>query len=341
MYFERQIKASVKSIRMPEDMMDRIIGKTTLKATRVSRGAGWKRAVAAAAAVCCILVAVPALTAAVEPVYELMYGISPSVAQFFKPVKRSDTDNGIRLEVVSAHIHGDTAEIYITLKDLSGERIDGTTDLYDSYTIRRAFDSSAYCRRLWYDSETRAVGFLITITTADGSDITDNKVTFTVDTLLSHKSEHKQMEIAIDLSEIKAAERTQSVHVTGGGGQEYNPNSFAALVPIAPAALPVEGVELTGITFSEGRLHIQTRVTDKLERDNHGYLYLISADGTRIDFDASYHFALESTGTRVDYIEYVFAVSQEELAEYRLFGDFWITDMVTHGSWSVTFSIGG
>ena len=44
-----------------------------------------------AAAIClCLVLTVPVLAASVEPVYELIYLVSPSAAQFFVPVQKSD-----------------------------------------------------------------------------------------------------------------------------------------------------------------------------------------------------------------------------------------------------------
>ncbi|HAQ40875.1 MAG TPA: hypothetical protein DCM73_08630, partial [Clostridiales bacterium] len=67
----------------------------------------------------CIFMLVPTLAATVEPIYQLMYMVSPSIAQFFIPVQRSDEDNGIKMEVVSAYIRDNAADIYITMQDLT------------------------------------------------------------------------------------------------------------------------------------------------------------------------------------------------------------------------------
>ena len=113
----------------------------------------------------------PALAARVEPIYELMYMISPTIAQFFMPVQKSDEDNGVKMEVVSAHIHDNVAEIYIIMQDLTKSRIDETTDLFDSYSINRPFDSSSHCESVGYDKNTKTATFLITIDEWGNKDI--------------------------------------------------------------------------------------------------------------------------------------------------------------------------
>ena len=79
-------------------------------------------------------------------------------------MNRSDEDNGIRLTVDSVYLHSDTVEVYVALQDLTGDRLDETTDLFDSYRINRGFDCSATCSRVGYDAQTRTARFLISIT---------------------------------------------------------------------------------------------------------------------------------------------------------------------------------
>ena len=68
--------------------------------------------IALAAVLVCLALAVPAFAmpalAADPSGYALLYSISPAAAQFFKPVNRSDEDNGIRLTVDSVYLHSDT-----------------------------------------------------------------------------------------------------------------------------------------------------------------------------------------------------------------------------------------
>ena len=132
-----------------QNTVERAGKRTCVRAARAQSRA----AAALAAAVLCLSLAAPALANA-DPAYELLYRLSPAAAQLLRPVRKADEDNGIRLEVVSARVEGDTAEIYVTLRDLTGDRVDDTTDLFDSYSIHRPFDSSAACRSAGFDAET-------------------------------------------------------------------------------------------------------------------------------------------------------------------------------------------
>ena len=89
----------------------------------------------AAACFClCFCFSVPALAATgIDPAYEMLYSISPYIAQKLKPVNESCIDNGIEMKVVAAEIYNEKAEILISLRDTIDSRIDNTTDLSDSY----------------------------------------------------------------------------------------------------------------------------------------------------------------------------------------------------------------
>jgi len=146
-----------------------------------------KLAVAAAIALVCFG-SVPALAAAdVEPAYHLLYSISPALAQKLKPVNLSCVDQGIQMEVDSAYIHGNTAEAIICIKDLSGDRIDETVDLFDSYNIRNIKDSSGTCDLLDYNEATGVATFAVLMEQTDGSALAGSKVTVSLSKLLCKK----------------------------------------------------------------------------------------------------------------------------------------------------------
>jgi len=47
----------------------------------------------------------------------------------------------------------------------------------------------------------------------------------------------------------------------------------------------------------------------------------------------------EHTGKRVDYEEFVFDVSPEELENYTLHGDFYTASELIEGDWRITFPL--
>ncbi len=305
----------------------------------------FKSAIVLASICLCLSFAMPALAATVEPIYQLMYLVSPAIAQFFMPVQKSDEDNGIKMEVVSAYIHDNMAEIYITMQDITEKRIDETTDLFDSYSINRPFDSLARCQRVGYDESTKTATFLITIEEWGNKDIVGDKITFTVREFLSNKQIYDDIEIPISLSSVDIAEKTlRASNVTGGGGIDYeqvHEENPIALLPSSPIdEFPVDGIDLTSIGYIDGKLHIQTAVTNDLDNDNHGFFYLKDSNDTKIDCSYSFDFVnqYEQPG-RISYCNYVFDIPHNEISKYKLYGHFVISGLKTKGNWKVTFPL--
>ena len=46
------------------------------------------------------------------------------------------------------------------------------------------------------------------------------------------------------------------------------------------ASFPVKGIDLTGVGYVDGKLHVQMQMKNSLDNSNHGYFYLKDATGT-------------------------------------------------------------
>lgn len=293
-----------------------------------------------------ILTATPVLAANVPAVYELMYYVSPTVAQFFMPVQKSYVDNGIKMEVVSAYVHDNTAEIYITMQDLVGDRIDETMDLNDSYSINRPFDSTATCQRVGYDKSTKTATFLISLTEWGNKKFIGDKITFSVREFISDKHVFNDIPIGVNLTRVNSTPPTKQVSPSGGGGRkykEYFPNSESkakVLVPSAPMKFPVKDIDFTGIGYVDGMLHIQTSVVNNSNKDKHGYFFLSDKNGNKIQSIFSVGFSGNLDNNR-HYTEYVFDIPQSEMGQYSLYGTFVTSGLFTKGNWRVTFPLEG
>lgn len=306
------------------------------------------RAATAVLLLCAVLpCSLPVLTAHAEPVYQLLYAISPKTAQRLMPVKKSAEDQGIRMEVVSAAVYEDTAEICITMEDLEGDRIDETTDLYDSYSIHRPFGATGTCERIGYDAESGRVTFLITLKerSEDWSEhpIRGDKVTFSVSEFLSHKSVYKDLVIPLDLTDVPEdpAVTEAEPHGYGGSYERYGIGDRTdVLVPNTSVELLPDGsVTLTALGYRDGLLHIQTNLGNTREHDNHGYLWLEHA-GEKWHSAYSVSFWDETDPEHpVTYEEEVFEISMDELADWTLHGYYVISGEKTEGNWRVTFPL--
>ena len=299
-----------------------------------------KSIIIAVAIILCITITVPVLAATVNPIYELVYQISPGLAQMLKPVQMSCENNGIKMEVVSAAVYENEAAIYISLEDKTDQnRIDGTTDLFDSYHINLDFDSSASCRRVSFDEETGVATFLINISQWNDQKIVGSKITFYFTEFLSHKNKFEGEITDIDLSKVTEATRTHTPEYFRGGSGKYvnyeDYNKVKCLFPIdGGIASPVDGVTVTNMGFIDDKLHIQVYYEDILNFDNHGYITLYDKNGNKAEyFDVSF-FDDEEIGS---YDEIIYDITPDEVNNYTAFGKFVTCRNKTEGFWQVTF----
>ncbi len=285
---------------------------------------------------------VPALAAAdFEPAYHLLYKVSPAIAQKLKPVSMSCEDNGIRFEVISAYVEGSDAKIFISVQDLDGDRIDETTDLFDSFSINTPFDCSSSCENISYDAETKTATFLISISQWNEKDIIGEKITFCVREMLSNKQEYDAVLTDLDMDKTSAASETITpTHIFGGGGTNYREieENFQALKTTGVLCSPVAGVEITAMGYVDGKLHIQIKYENVSETDNHGDIYFKNDRSEEIHCIANVAFSTDGE-YQERYVEYVYDLSDVDLAQYEAYGYFVTSDTHIEGNWSVTFPL--
>lgn len=340
--FRETYKSYNQSIVPDKELIDEIIALAD-KNNKVIKIKPYKKIIVVAAALCAVavLTAVPAFAVHAEPIYQLMYQISPSFAQFFTPVNETAISNDVEMNVLSCFIHEDTMEIYITVKDLTGERFDGSVDLNDSYYINTAFDCSSQCRLIDYDNTDKTATFLITISRWNNQKIDGNKITFGVRELITGKKKYN-LNIPIDLSSVKSAEHTQQVDVNGGSFNDKKDMLDSAVVLVPGKAykeFKVDGVDLTGIGYIDGKLHIQYAVKDFLNKDNHGSFFLVNLNNVHEkNIHAEYSFSFNDYSNNISYDESVFDIPQTELRNYELYCNFSTTSIKVDGPWKVTFT---
>ena len=336
----RNISDAISNIsnRHIEEAADFQIGKKGVRKHFIMR-----RAVAAAATIMLVFtMSVPALAAAdYEPAYNLLYKVSPTIAQKLKPVRMSCEDNGIKFEVISAYVEGSEAKIFISAQDIDGDKIDETTDLFDSYSINTPFDCSSSCENISFDTKTKTATFLISISQWNEQDIIGEKITFRVREMLSNKQEYDMVLSDLDMNNISTAPETVTpTHIFGGSGTNYSEveNNFRALKATGILYSPVEGVDITAMGYVDGDLHIQVRYENVLKTDNHGYIYFQNNEGEKITCNANVEFSTDSE-YQERYVEYIYDLSDIELAEYDAYGYFVTSDTLITGNWSVTLPL--
>lgn len=294
-------------------------------------------AIVLAAALLCAMLTVSALAAAdMEGAYELIYALSPTIAQHLKPVRLSCVDNGIELSLLYADVEGDTARVYLSLRDLEGERVDATTDLYDSYEINLPGDLVGHCVYSHFDEESRSACFLVEVSSMQGKKIESDKLTFSLGCFLSGKEEVRG-DLGIGLSEADSAPETRTNVVLRGGDATAAVKKW--LVPTRDTAL-MEGVTLTAMGWVDGQLHVQTHYERLMETDGHGYVWLEGDDGVILEdsFSASY-WDESKLGSYTEQVFDLSGLSAEEAANLHLCGSFASSAHITRGDWQITFPL--
>lgn len=305
----------------------------------------WKRWAAAAACIgLCFCGAVPALAAAHnEVIYEWLYAVSPSMAQKLKPVNVSCEDQGIQMEVAAADIEGANAKILVSMQDMTGERLDETTDLFDSYSIHTPYDQIGGCSLAEYDAATKTAFFMLTIEQMDQALIPGDKITFSVNEILTGKKHSDRELTEIDLGNVPLiSDLIEAPDIRGGSGRDldvFGESDPRLMRPKeASASVLEEGVTLTGYGIVDGKLHVQIRYDRILETDNHGEVYLKSPSGEVLH--CQYNTAFWDEDQKDSYEEYIFSVTSEELEACEIWGEFWTCNGGTiEGNWQVTFPL--
>ena len=130
------IKKSLNTIHTPEyNIKKNVQGKMEKPSSYMN----FKRAIPITLLAFAMLIFSVGVSAAYIPSFNSLLSIvSPEIALKLQPIGNSNEDDGIKMEVVAAMSDEEMAIIYITMQDLTGNRIDETLDLNDDYSLTGA-----------------------------------------------------------------------------------------------------------------------------------------------------------------------------------------------------------
>lgn len=343
-----QYQNALGQITAPEELERRTLQQMRgqFQQQRRQRKRWWRLPVAAVVCSACILGAVPVMAAHVPAVAVMLEALSPELARMLVPVELSCTDNGIRMQVEAVVQSEEEILAYLTVQDLEADRVDETLELYD-YVIDgyHTFTHSL----LRYDAEQKKA--LLELRAYNGDLAAPDKTVVQVTSFLSREQVYENVPVAVQ----GAAERPETMQVQsmGGGGELFAELSdeeglldIRVLKPEKTQALreDIDFVQITGMGYVDGVLHIQTRWADAV--GNRGYLTACAADGREV-YASNASFYLDADGTpastlgedadRQRYIEYVFAIPPEELAQWQISATLFAAHCYTEGRWEVSF----
>lgn len=306
-----------------------------------------RKPLAVAAAICiCVMLSVPVMATKVPAFNKLLNVVGVQGIQLLQPLELVSEDNGIKMEVLAAMNDDETAIVYLTLQDLTGDRIDQTVDLYN-YSINGA---NAFTHELVdYNEDTKTA--TIRMIANGGQRFNGKKVTVRVDSFLSGKQYFNEVDTRVILADV-VNEMPETIpldmnNIPGGGGKRFDEIKAQGTVDILKLdeekeiiTLPqIDFAHISNIGYIDGKLHVQTKW--KKNVDEHGSLYLQDAHSGRID-PSSISFGIDEQGNTNygnEYIEYIFDIGPAEASSYSLFGFFVKNNNYTEGKWATTFKI--
>ena len=357
-------------IRMNEKIYpDPALNAAVLEKVTPRRRKVLRPAAAIAAALVVAMLAVPVTAAYVPAISDLMYQVSPEMAARFTPIQESCTKNGIRMEVVSASIHGATAEICISFEDLEGDRISAATRMEDDelYGINPfisgsmaggygdcAFDEETGKLILVIDRSmsfySEAKGHYLSV-----DELFDGKMTVSVDELYQYTG-LPAVEIPVEMTEnevitVQVERGAPTDHVpevpfdgfgcasSSRGDPWLNLEEYDLLMPGEAVYEVTEEVAFTGMAYIDGRLHIQTRLRAKDRENSPSYsIWFVDSEWNTLDWNNQNTFVIEEGDDWGSYEEAIYDISQEELAGLTLMCQV-EERKVIEGPWRVTFPI--
>ena len=353
----------IEKIHPSEDLPDKVFEKIARK--RIAR---FRPVAVAAAVLAVVMLGTPVMAAYVPPVAELMYQVSPEMAARFTPIQESCEKNGIRMEIVSASIHGATAEICISFEDLEGDRLNGQSmaEMFQTQFLGKSmFFSGSWggtIKDTDFDEETGKLIMVMERTFSfysekEGRYLTveelfGDKITVRVERLNEYVpqdaaeipvtlTDSQVMTVEVDNS--KPTDRPVEVPFDGfgsGSGITGDPwltqDTYDLLTPGEPCYEVTEEVSIMGMAYIDGRLHVQTRLRGESEALPIYRIWFEDVQGNVVSYQNHNTFTINQGTDRGEYMEAIFDIPEEELSDFMLMCE--VSEKQTiEGPWKITF----
>ncbi len=294
-----------------------------------------------------VMLSVSVMAAAITNFDKLLSIISPQVEQNLQPIKLSSEDNGIKMEVLAAMSDSNTTIAYISIQDLTADRVDESINLYNySISTMESFTSEV----ISYDAASKTA--IIKLLANGGKKLEGKIVTLRVDSFLSNKQSYKLFDTGIDLKKVISSTTISTIPldmkiVSGGSGDLFEEFRKRGNINVLKTdqtniALPnINFAHISNIGIVDGKLHVQTKWAGK-GIDDHGTFILANDSGDKT-YPSSIYFSIDKNGKAIygrDYIEFIFEIKETEISKYKLFADHFTTyGHYTEGKWQNTFKL--
>lgn len=342
-----------------DDLSEQVMAKATGK----KRGWSIRPLAAVAAVLALLIVATPTLAVNVPLVHDVLNHIAPELADRLVPVQLSDEDNGIQMEVVAASVRDNVAEWVIKIE---GEALKGWTfvgplvkirdhsGMFGGATTTDGESLNDY-DEVFEDREKGIWYYRYQKTYPEGTsarEILGDRMTIRLSGVLLTNVGKEGIEVPVIFTdyELMTVERERwldygfSGYGRGGGSDYfmYEQKVDTLMTPGESVYDVTDKLSLTGAAYIDGKLHIQTAGVDQIigNRVEWSYIrpYFMDADGNKIRELYHYSCEIEADGHETEYVECVFDIPPEELANYTMRIEL-INDEAVGSHCSVTFEI--
>lgn len=336
-------KSAIDQITTPSALQQQTLNKMLAQSQCKTKRRWWKMPVVVTViCIICLCSAVPVMAALLPTFNNLLSLVAPDLGRMLTPVQLSCTDNGIKMQVEAVVQDGESIVAYLTLQDLEADRLDDSVDLYN-YNIK-GYTTFTH-RQIRYDAEQNKALLELSAFCGDNTAAV-GKTTLSVQSFLTGQQKYEDIPVDLQLTENPA---TITAKIHGGSGDLYEQLTQRREGYYATATVlqtdeqqkirdDINFVTITGAGFVDGKLHIQTYWTPSV--DNHGYIELRQPNGDVLYFSSLQYTTDENWGdgkAHSKYIEYVWDITPEELADCTFYADLWADDTYIEGDWRVTF----
>ena len=336
---ENRFKNMNEHIQPTADLSERVLEQAAAK-KRIS----FRPLVALAAVLVLLIAATPAMAEHVPLVNDLLYTISPELAERYTPVQLGDEDNGITMEVMAASVHDNVAEMVIRIQGeaLAGKHVGPILKIKNYHPLTNTnIESLNEYEGLFEDREQGIWYYKFTMTYRDGTNIADilgDKMTVKLSGIqLSSFGYAEGTEFPIILTDYElmtvAADRKvpalNDYGIAGAGygyaeGYEYwgEQEVYTLMTPGESVYDVTDQLSLTGMAYIDGKLHAQMRAVDQVVGTTVKWGFFdpefTDAEGNRVTWIYRNSYTIETDGHKIQYYECVYDLPEEELENYTV-----------------------
>jgi len=296
---------------------------------------GFAAAAALALALICALLIVN-----IPPVYDAVYDRFPHFAMHLKPPRRVCEDKGIRVELDAMHLYGPMANVYITVQDTTGNRLDEGIRLSFGDSWHTSFHAGGSSEIRSQDPENGSVTMLIEITNDEMKPVLGGRFAYHADYYICEPGQRLD-DLGVDLAaaaEMHPATRSGMQDVSFSYSDEhyrnYAPEAF--LVPGEVLAFS-DKIAITAIGYVEDVLRVQLHFTDELQAEYNSSFNLAHENGDH--YMPIYTISYPDESGEGFYMERGFDAAPKELKNMHIYCYHYPDEQFIHGNWDISWPL--